>query len=66
VLLAVLLGVNIGPNASYLGSLATLLWRRTLPEHPSAKTFHVLGAITTPLCLVAATGALWLSLGLVT
>ncbi|HEY3482956.1 MAG TPA: SLC13 family permease, partial [Streptomyces sp.] len=65
VLLAVLLGVNIGPNAGYLGSLATLLWRRTLPEHPSAKTFHVLGAITTPLCLAAATGALWLSLGLV-
>lgn len=62
VLLAVLLGVNIGPNATYLGSLATLLWRRTLPEHPSAKTFHALGAITTPLCLAAATGALWLSL----
>ncbi|MFI5590483.1 SLC13 family permease [Amycolatopsis sp. NPDC051758] len=66
VLLAVLLGVNIGPNATYLGSLATLLWRRTLPEHPSAKTFHALGAITTPLCLVAATVALWLGLGLVT
>jgi arsenical pump membrane protein len=66
VLLAVLLGVNIGPNASYLGSLATLLWRRTLPEHPSAKTFHALGALTTPLCLAAATVALWLSLGLVT
>ena len=25
------LGVNIGPNASYGGSLATLLWRRILP-----------------------------------
>ena len=62
VLLAVLLGVNIGPNATYLGSLATLLWRRTLPEHPSAKTFHALGALTTPLCLVAATVALWLGL----
>ncbi|WP_410636548.1 SLC13 family permease [Amycolatopsis sp. cmx-4-83] len=64
VLLAVLLGVNIGPNATYLGSLATLLWRRTLPAPPSAKTFHALGIITTPLCLAAATGALWLSLGL--
>jgi arsenical pump membrane protein len=62
VLLAVLLGVNIGPNATYLGSLATLLWRRTLPEHPSARTFHALGAITTPVCLAAATAALWLSL----
>ena len=29
--LAVLLGVNIGPNATYPGSLATLLWRRLLP-----------------------------------
>jgi arsenical pump membrane protein len=66
VLLAVLLGVNIGPNATYLGSLATLLWRRTLPEHPSARTFHALGAITTPLCLAAATLALWLSLTLAT
>ncbi|WP_370970858.1 SLC13 family permease [Amycolatopsis sp. cg9] len=64
VLLAVLLGVNIGPNATYLGSLATLLWRRTLPAPPSARTFHALGALTTPLCLAAATGALWLSLGL--
>nr|WP_166639516.1 SLC13 family permease [Amycolatopsis sp. SID8362] len=62
VLLAVLLGVNIGPNATYLGSLATLLWRRTLPAPPSARTFHALGALTTPLCLAAATGALWLSL----
>jgi arsenical pump membrane protein len=62
VLLAVLLGVNIGPNASYLGSLATLLWRRTLPEHPSPKTFHALGALTTPVCLAAATVALWLGL----
>jgi arsenical pump membrane protein len=62
VLLAVLLGVNIGPNASYLGSLATLLWRRTLPKPPSPKTFHALGVLTTPLCLAAATVALWLSL----
>ncbi|WP_290058092.1 SLC13 family permease [Amycolatopsis solani] len=62
VLLAVLLGVNIGPNATYLGSLATLLWRRTLPAPPSARTFHALGAITTPLCLAAATVALWVSL----
>jgi arsenical pump membrane protein len=62
VLLAVLLGVNIGPNASYLGSLATLLWRRALPAPPSARTFHALGALTTPVCLAAATVALWLGL----
>src|ERR1700722_15549884 len=34
--LAVLLGVNIGPNLTYTGSLATLLWRRTLRHHGSA------------------------------
>ncbi|MBB4685984.1 SLC13 family permease [Amycolatopsis jiangsuensis] len=65
VLLAVLLGVNIGPNATYLGSLATLLWRRVLARHdqrPSAGEFLRLGALTTPLSLAAATCALWLVL----
>lgn len=31
--LAVLIGVNIGPNLTYVGSLATLLWRRILHDH---------------------------------
>lgn len=62
--LAVLLGVNIGPNATYGGSLATLLWRRLLPaEHkPRAGEFHALGLLTVPLLLVLATSALWLGL----
>ena len=34
--LAVLLGVNIGPNLTYTGSLATLLWRRIAHRHGSA------------------------------
>ena len=29
-LLAMLLGVNVGPNLTYTGSLATLLWRRVV------------------------------------
>lgn len=32
-ILAVLLGVNIGPNLTYVGSLSNLLWRRVLRQH---------------------------------
>ena len=60
-LLAMLLGVNIGPNASYGGSLATLLWRRLLPasEKPSAREFHLLGVLSVPVILVLTCLALW-------
>ena len=61
--LAVLIGVNVGPNLTLGGSLATLLWRRQLPEshHQSARTFHLLGVLTTLPILLAATVALWAS-----
>jgi len=60
--LAMLIGVNIGPNLTYTGSLATLLWRRVLHRHDRAvslKTFTQLGLLTVPACLVAGTCALW-------
>jgi arsenical pump membrane protein len=59
--LAVLLGVNIGPNATYPGSLATLLWRRQLPDEdkPHAGQFHALGLVTVPPLLALGTVALW-------
>ncbi len=63
--LAVLLGVNIGPNLTYVGSLATLLWRQILHERrdpPRTREFLKLGALTVPLGLLAATLALWLGL----
>jgi arsenical pump membrane protein len=62
--LAMLLGVNIGPNATYAGSLATLLWRRSLPaeQRPRARQFHVFGLLTVPIILLFATLALWLAL----
>jgi arsenical pump membrane protein len=63
--LATLLGVNIGPNLTYVGSLATLLWRRLLHERdaePAVGEFLRLGAVTVPSALVAATLALWLAL----
>jgi arsenical pump membrane protein len=63
--LAVLLGVNIGPNLTWTGSLATLLWRRVATERgeaPELGRFVALGALTVPLGLAAATVALWVSL----
>jgi len=63
---AVLLGVNIGPNLTYVGSLATLLWREVLHarDHvPDTRTFLALGAMTVPACLLAACVALWVALG---
>jgi arsenical pump membrane protein len=61
--LAVLLGVNIGPNATYPGSLATLLWRRQLPAEARARAseFHRFGLLTVPVILAAATLLLWAS-----
>jgi arsenical pump membrane protein len=63
--LAVLVGVNIGPNLTYVGSLATLLWRQVLHAHdarPSTREFLRLGAVTVPICLAVAVAALWLAL----
>jgi arsenical pump membrane protein len=64
-LLAVLIGVNLGPNLTYVGSLATLLWRRIVHEHdddPGLGRFTALGLRTVPATLVAATVALWVGL----
>ncbi|HEX4722521.1 MAG TPA: ArsB/NhaD family transporter, partial [Pseudonocardiaceae bacterium] len=63
--LAVLIGVNIGPNLTYVGSLATLLWRRIVHEHDTGTDlveFTRLGAFTVPAALVLAVLALWASL----
>ncbi len=65
--LAVLIGVNIGPNLTYAGSLATLLWRRLLAERDrdvDLGEFTRLGLITVPPGLAVATAALWLGLRL--
>jgi arsenical pump membrane protein len=63
-MLAMLLGVNIGPNLSYAGSLATLLWRRLLPERhrPHVTVFHAVGFLATPPILAGAAVLLWVSL----
>ncbi|WP_371574018.1 SLC13 family permease [Streptomyces sp. NBC_01314] len=63
--LAVLLGVNIGPNLTYAGSLATLLWRRIVHQHEhdvDLGEFTRLGLLTVPAALLSSVVALWLSL----
>ena len=63
--LAVLLGVNIGPNLTYTGSLATLLWRRIVRAHNTdvdLAEFTRLGLLTVPATLILAVLALWASL----
>jgi len=62
--LAVLIGVNIGPNLTYTGSLANLLWRRVLHqrgEPTSVREFTWLGLLTVPACLLVAVVSLWMS-----
>ncbi|WP_206305666.1 SLC13 family permease [Actinacidiphila soli] len=66
--LAVLLGVNIGPNLTYAGSLATLLWRRILREHDTdvdLGEFTRIGLLTVPAALALAVLALWAGLQVV-
>ncbi len=65
--LAAVIGVNIGPNLTYAGSLATLLWRRILAhhgEHCSISRFTRLGVLTVPLGVAAAATTLWAALHL--
>jgi arsenical pump membrane protein len=64
-LLAMLIGVNVGPNLTYTGSLATLLWRRVVRAEgvePSRRAFFRLALLATPIALVLATLMLWLTL----
>ncbi len=64
-LLAMLIGVNVGPNLTYVGSLATLLWRRIVHAHDEdvdTSQFLKLGLLSVPAILVVSTAALWLAL----
>jgi arsenical pump membrane protein len=63
--LAVLLGVNIGPNLTYTGSLATLLWRRVLRAYGAdvpLGEFTRLAVLTVIPALTLSVLALWLAL----
>jgi arsenical pump membrane protein len=64
--LAVLIGVNVGPNLTYIGSLANLLWRgavrRDMPV--GFLEFSRVGLATAPLTLVVSVAGLWLGIRL--
>jgi arsenical pump membrane protein len=63
-ILAVLIGVNIGPNLTYVGSLSNLLWRRLLRHHDvdaGVGEYTRLGLCTVPAALVVAVASLWAS-----
>lgn len=60
--LAALVGLNVGSGLTYPGSLANLLWRRSmirLGEPPSAGDFHRLALLLTPPGVVACVLTLW-------
>lgn len=63
--LAVLIGVNVGPNLSYVGSLSNLLWRNVVHQYGLTARFSEfsrVGLWTVPLTLVAAVLGLWAGL----
>jgi arsenical pump membrane protein len=57
---ALLIGVDLGPNLSVTGSLATILWLTAIRregEHVGFRAFLKVGALVTPPALVLALGA---------
>jgi len=60
---AVLIGVDLGPNLSVTGSLATILWLTALRREEQtigAATFLKIGSLVMPPALLLAIGAAWL------
>jgi arsenical pump membrane protein len=60
--LAALVGLGAGSNLTYTGSLANLLWRRTLSrrgEPASGRDFHLLSALVTLPAVLAGVLVLW-------
>jgi arsenical pump membrane protein len=54
--LATLVGINLGSSMTWSGSLANLLWRRTVVRsggRVDSRDFHVVGLLATPVAIVA-------------
>lgn len=65
--LAALIGLDAGAGLTYTGSLANLLWRRTLTDtaaHTSLREFHRRSLPATPVVVVLAVVTLWATSGL--
>ncbi|WP_432477325.1 SLC13 family permease [Nocardioides sp. GXQ0305] len=59
--LAALIGLTVGSGLTWTGSLANLLWRRSLVRQglpPSTREFHRVSLLLTPVSLVAAVATL--------
>jgi arsenical pump membrane protein len=62
--LAALLGLNIGSGLTWTGSLANLLWRRTLVRcgrRVGSAAFHRVSLVITPVSLLLGVGTLALT-----
>jgi len=60
---AATIGIDLGPNLSVTGSLATILWLTAIRregEHVSAWTFLQFGAVVMPVALLLAVASLFL------
>ncbi|MDQ6673559.1 MAG: SLC13 family permease [Chloroflexota bacterium] len=65
---AVIVGVNLGPNLTTIGSLATMLWLVLMRRHGvevSALTYFRVGAVATVPALLAAAAGLWIAARLI-
>lgn len=61
--LAVLIGINLGSSLTWPGSLANLLWRRTVRAgggSVSSRDFHLVGLTVVPVAVVSGVTALHL------
>jgi arsenical pump membrane protein len=62
---ASLIGTNVGPNLTVVGSLATLIWLsivRGRGMEITPRDYLRIGAVATPVILVSAAVGLWVSL----
>jgi len=66
--LATLVGLNVGSSLTWTGSLANLLWRRTLSRAgvpPSGRDFHAIALVTVPFGVAVGVVAVWAWSGVV-